>query len=128
VKLDKIRQTFTKGERLKSEGDISGLFEDGLKVRHQGLSLIYLSRPGTAGCRAGFATKRQQGFGSVERNLNKRRMREAYRRAKHLIKPGFDLFLVAQRPLTYAQIESCLVRLLEKAGLLKAPSDPEKPC
>lgn len=126
--LDKIRQTFKKEERLKSEGDISGLFEHGLRVRLQGLSLIYRAAPERAGCRAGFATKRQNGFGSVERNLNKRRMREAYRRTKHLIRPGFDLFLVAQRPLTYAQIESCLPQLLEKAGLLRVPSGPDEQC
>jgi len=126
--LDKIRHTFKKEERLKSEADISGLFEDGLRVRHQGLNLIYRPAPVGKGCRAGFATKRQKGFGSVERNLNKRRMREAYRRTKHLIKPGFDLFIVAQRPLSYAQIESCLPQLLEKAGLLKALSDPDKQC
>ncbi|MDP2807799.1 MAG: ribonuclease P protein component [bacterium] len=126
--MDKIRHTFKKEERLKSEGDISGLFEDGLRVRHQGLNLIYRSNPQRTGCRAGFATKRQKGFGSVERNLNKRRMREAYRRAKHLIKPGFDLFIVAQRPLSYAQIESCLPQLLEKAGLLRVPAGPDRQC
>ncbi|MHB8158141.1 MAG: ribonuclease P protein component [Desulfocucumaceae bacterium] len=126
--MDKIRQTFKKGERLKSEGDISGLFEHGSRVRLQGLSLIYRSAPERAGCRAGFATKRQKGFGSVERNLNKRRMREAYRRTKHLIKPGFDLFIVAQRPLTYAQIQSGLPQLLEKAGLLRVPAGPGQPC
>lgn len=126
--LDKIRQTFKKEERLKSEGDISRLFEHGLRVRLQGLSLIYRAAPERAGCRAGFTTKRQNGFGSVERNLNKRRMREAYRRTKHLIRPGFDLFLVAQRPLTYAQIESCLPQLLEKAGLLRVPSGPDEQC
>ena len=126
--LDKIRHTFKKEERLKSEGDISGLFEDGLRVRHQGLNLIYRPTPESTGCRAGFATKRQKGFGSVERNLNKRRMREAYRRVKHLIKPGFDLFLVAQRPLSYAQIESCLPQLLEKAGLLRVPAGRDKQC
>jgi ribonuclease P protein component len=126
--LDKIRHTFKKEERLKSEGDISGLFEQGLRVRHQGLNLIYRSTPERSGCRAGFATKRQKGFGSVERNLNKRRMREAYRRTKHLIKPGFDLFIVAQRPLTYAQIQSGLPQLLEKAGLLKNQAPPKEPC
>jgi len=126
--LDKIRHTFKKEERLKSEGDISGLFEHGLRVRHQGLNLIYRSNPQRTGCRAGFATKRQKGFGSVERNLNKRRMREAYRRTKHLIKPGFDLFIVAQRPLTYAQIQSGLPQLLEKAGLLRVPAGPARPC
>ncbi len=126
--MDKIRHTFKKEERLKSEGDISGLFEQGLRVRHQGLNLIYRSNPQRTGCRAGFATKRQKGFGSVERNLNKRRMREAYRRTKHLIKPGFDLFIVAQRPLTYAQIQSGLPQLLEKAGLLRVPAGPDQPC
>lgn len=126
--MDKIRHTFKKEERLKSEGDISGLFEQGLRVRHQGLNLIYRSNPQRTGCRAGFATKRQKGFGSVERNLNKRRMREAYRRTKHLIKPGFDLFIVAQRPLTYAQIQSGLPQLLEKAGLLRVPAGPARPC
>jgi ribonuclease P protein component len=126
--LDKIRHTFKKEERLKSEGDISGLFEEGLRVRHQGLNLIYRPAPERTGCRAGFATKRQKGFGSVERNLNKRRMREAYRRVKHLIKPGFDLFIVAQRPLSYAQIQSGLSQLLEKAGLLRVPAGPDQPC
>ncbi|MBI4727667.1 ribonuclease P protein component [candidate division TA06 bacterium] len=126
--MDKIRQTYKKAERLKSEGDISGLFENGSRIRHQGLKLIYRFTPESTGCRAGFATKRQKGFGSVQRNLNKRRMCEAYRRAKHLIKPGFDLFFVAQRPLSYAQIESCLSQLLEKAGLLRVPAGPEKQC
>lgn len=60
--------------------------------------------------------------GAVQRNLAKRRIRSAYHSLKAGVRPGYDLVLIARRPIldfAYSHLENALKKLLDQAGLLK---------
>ena len=63
-----------------------------------------------------------KGAGSaVDRNRAKRRLREAARRCQAAIGPGWDLILIARRPLAgapQADVNQALAGLLKRAGCL----------
>lgn len=70
--------------------------------------------------RFGFAVNSRIG-NAVVRNRIKRRLREAMRLRMGSIAPGWDVILIARRPirgLSYAQIDAVCARLLRKAKLL----------
>ncbi len=70
--------------------------------------------------RFGFAVNSRIG-NAVVRNRIKRRLREAMRLRMGSIAPGWDVVLIARRPirgLTYAQMDGVCARLLRKAKLL----------
>ena len=59
--------------------------------------------------------------GAVERNRCRRRLRERMRNLSHGLKPGWDLLLIARRPLLEASakdVDDGLENLLKNAGLL----------
>lgn len=63
------------------------------------------------------------------RNRLKRRMREALRPYLPSVQGGYDCLLVARQPLgeaTFAEIESALKQLLQRAALL--PDGFSRPC
>jgi ribonuclease P protein component len=69
--------------------------------------------------RFGFVVSKRLG-NAVQRNKVKRRIREATRRRIPSIKSGFDLVIIARRPITqatYKEIEQTLEHLLIKADL-----------
>ena len=60
--------------------------------------------------------------GAVQRNLAKRRMRSAYHSLKSNVIQGYDLVIIARKPIldfAYAHLENALKKLLDQAGLLK---------
>lgn len=60
--------------------------------------------------------------GAVQRNLAKRRIRSILREFLPELEPGFDLAIIARRPLLqeeYASLTQILRSLLEKAGVMK---------
>jgi ribonuclease P protein component len=69
--------------------------------------------------RFGFVVSKRLGK-AVQRNKVKRRMREATRLRIPKIKSGFDLVLIARRPIaqaSYQEIEHTLEHLIKKADL-----------
>jgi ribonuclease P protein component len=61
---------------------------------------------------------------AVQRNQAKRRLREAIRPLIPVIEPGWDLLVLARRPLLGASFQQCrdvLTDLLKRARLLKYP-------
>ena len=78
---------------------------------------------GLAHSRFGFSVSTRVG-GAVERNLIKRRLREAMRLRMANIKPGWDIVLIARRPIgkaDYWTMEATCARLLGRAHLLIEP-------
>jgi len=60
--------------------------------------------------------------GAIQRNLAKRRLRSAYQYFETQLKQGYDLVLIARRPILQAGYQSLLEAmkaLFSKAGLMK---------
>jgi ribonuclease P protein component len=67
---------------------------------------------------------------AVERNRAKRRMREAMRPILPALRPGWNLILLARKPLLQAEfprIQAALLQLLERSDLLKSTDDQNTP-
>ena len=120
--------TLGRSERLKSEKSISLLFETGSSLSVQPIRLIFLlkSSPENFPVKIGFAVPKKNFKRSVDRNLLKRRMREAYRLNKHiLIKegqstlPGLEIMLIyqGQKVEDFDRICNSIKELLKKLSL-----------
>jgi ribonuclease P protein component len=65
--------------------------------------------------------------GAVQRNRTKRLLREAMRALLPVLRPGWDLILIARQPLlkaTFQQVQAALSQLMRRADLL-APEQPK---
>ncbi|MCB0495840.1 MAG: ribonuclease P protein component [Cyclobacteriaceae bacterium] len=85
-KFEKIvKQTFKKSERLSGKKDIEELFNNGSYFYLSPLKILV--NPGTSSQvhQVLFAVPKKNFKRAVDRNLLKRRMREAYRLHKHLL-------------------------------------------
>jgi ribonuclease P protein component len=79
--------------------------------------------------RVGVTASRSLG-GAVQRNRAKRRLREAMRPLLGDLRDGWNLILLARKPLLEAklpQIESALTQLLQRSNLLERPDDQNHP-
>jgi ribonuclease P protein component len=121
--MDRIRHTFRKAERLKAGKEVSRLFEEGRSVYIFPLKIIWIESEGRNACpiKAGFSVSRRIFRNAVDRNLLKRRMREAFRVNKHTFLPdsgekSIDLMclFIAREKVSFAVIEKAT-----KAGLRK---------
>lgn len=78
---------FTKDEKLKHKKLIVRLFKEGKPISKYPLRLVYLKleHNGRAPLKAGFSISKKKFKRAVDRNLLKRRLREAYRLNKHKV-------------------------------------------
>jgi len=124
-----MKQTLSKADRLKSYTRIRQLFEKGSKLRIQPLLIYYhLSRSSDfadGSClQMGVSVGSRHFKRAVDRNLLKRRIREAYRLQKHVLaeqlresEVHMDIFFVylntevAAYPVLYTAIEAGLKQL-----------------
>lgn len=119
------RNSFTRKERLKSDKSISELFESGYSLTIHPIRLIYrLKTPATSvPVKIGFVVPKKNFKRAVDRNLLKRRMREAYRLNKSILRSeistGFEIMLVyqGQEAEDYDKISATMVLLLKKLAL-----------
>jgi ribonuclease P protein component len=97
------QQTISRSERLKSRKSITSLFETGKSLSVPPIRMIYqfASPEEKLAVKIGFAVPKKNFKRAVDRNLLKRRMREAYRLNKQiLIKnesgtyPGVEIMLI----------------------------------
>ena len=118
------QQTFKRSERLKSEKAISELFETGSSLSVHPIRLIYSlkSSPGSSPVQIGFTVPKKNFKRAVDRNLLKRRMREAYRLNKFLLddesqnnRPCLEIMLVYQghESEDFNKISTCIKKLLK---------------
>jgi len=126
--LSAPRQTLSKNERLKSYKRIRLLFAEGQKMRVQSL-LIYFQfqptipdAPALSHLQMGVTVGARYFKKAVDRNLIKRRIREAYRKNNNAIKSvlaehkmNMDVFFVYTHAevLLYNQIESSMQKALQ---------------
>jgi len=104
--------------RLKNNASFSYIYKNGR--RYYNKYIILFVSDTKYGLKAGFSVGKKVGK-SVARNRVKRKMREAFR----LIIPQLarnNYVLIANPPvaeLSYREISSCILSLLEKAGALR---------
>jgi ribonuclease P protein component len=116
------RQTLSKAERLKSYKRIRILFAQGQKFKVFPLVVYFLLRDeeverGEGVLQMGVSVGKRHFKRAVDRNLLKRRIREAYRKQKHELKEtlsalgiSMDIFFVYSnaRISDYAEIETAM--------------------
>ena len=85
--MDSLRSTFRKSERLCSKKAISELFEKGNSFYTFPLQVVWLecSQDLTFPAQVAFSVSKRLFRRAVKRNLIKRRLRESYRKNKHLL-------------------------------------------
>ena len=110
--------SFSKEERLTSKKDIKELFADGSFFHIRPLQFKVLQKVSLAQSQILIAVPKRQHKRAVVRNLVKRRIREAYRLNKHLIKesPSYLIAIIYLSPevLSFAEIEQKLIKGLQR--------------
>jgi len=122
-----MKQTLNKKDRLKSYSKIRELFDHGVKLRQHPLTLIYLLEEGKAAdgvsMKMGVAVGAKHFKKAVQRNLLKRRIKEAYRiqnadLKESILPTSFNMslfFIYADHAVSdYALISSSVKKLLDK--------------
>lgn len=122
------RQTLSKSDRLKSYTRIRLLFADGQKMKVQSLLVYFQLQPQISEVyepphlQMGVSVGARYFKKAVDRNLIKRRIREAYRLNNNEVKKflkqhklGMDVFFVYTAPevLLYKQIETSMQKALQ---------------
>jgi len=123
--MDKIRHTFRKEERLCSRKIIALLFNEGHHIMVYPVKLLWKEQEAETLCpvRIAFTVSSKTYRKAVDRNLLKRRMREAYR----LNKPPADawpgeksinlmVIYIAKEILPYSSLEKAIRSGLKRIG------------
>lgn len=104
--------------RLTRSADVKRVRTNGRSYSHPLLVLVAAPNDLQA---SRFAVAAGRSVGSaVQRNRAKRRLREAVRQQIHQIRPGWDVLLIARRPITqaeFSQLQAALQALLARANL-----------
>lgn len=114
-----IKHTFPKSERLTGKKSIEELFSKGSSFYMHPIVLKYKLVDGTSH-RVLFAVSKKNIKKAVDRNLIKRRLREAYRLNKHQLSAKnnsfYNLAFIYTDPtiLAYKEIENRLSKLLKR--------------
>lgn len=114
------RYTFPKEERLSGKKKIEELFREGSSFYSYPFVVRFKVKPGPSTFSEVLFTVSKKNFKrAVDRNLVKRRMREAYRLNKYLLyNSGFFYYLgivyTDKSILTYGQIEEKLTKALRR--------------
>jgi ribonuclease P protein component len=107
--------------RLRKNSDFQRVYRKGHSWAHPLLVLCAL-RNGLGYSRFGFSASKRVG-GAVVRNRARRLMREAIRLRQAMIADGWDVVIVARRPMgeaNFHQVDQAVEQLLRRAHLLKA--------
>lgn len=120
-----MKQTFKKGERLKSRKDIEGLMQGGRSITISPLKMIWAAGAwtGTISAKATVAVSKKNFKKAVDRNKLKRRMREAFRKNKQELvellqqknkKINLMFIHITKEMSEYVLIEASIRKTLEK--------------
>lgn len=108
--------------RLRLSSDLQQVRQEGRSWRHPLIVLLASANQNDVS-RFAFVAGRRIG-NAVVRNRCKRLMREAVRHHLAEIEAGWDVMLIARRPITvvsYHDVEAAVMQLLERADLLRLP-------
>ena len=116
-----MKQVFKKEERLTNKKTFDKLFNSGNSITVQPFRLLWTENPDIT--QLGIAVPKKSFAKAVQRNKLKRRIREAYRKNKHLLyafleKKNLTIALMViyteKRELSYKEIEQKMVVSLQK--------------
>ncbi len=117
------KQTLSRQQRLIQ----ASLFREAFAQKQSfvgRLMVLWVRRGDGADCRLGVISSRKAGPRAVDRNLARRRLREAFRKLRAEMCTQSDILLIARRRLLRASqedVEKELRYLAKKAGLIKNP-------
>lgn len=106
--------------RLTRSEDIKRVRQEGQSCAHKAIVLGFLSNELEKN-RIAVIAGRSVG-GAVQRNLAKRRIRSAFQGFQYSLHNGFDIVIIARKPILeieYQSLVDALQSLLDKAGLMK---------
>jgi ribonuclease P protein component len=120
-----MRNTFTKAERLTNKKLFESIFESGKSISVFPFKLIWVETVPASlfPVQLGISVPKKSFAKSVDRNILKRRIRESYRKNKHLLyeilqKKNLSIALmiiyIAKEELPYQEIEKKMVVSLQK--------------
>jgi len=118
-----MKLSFPKSERLKSKKVIDGLFRDGKSIKEKPIMAVYQAIKQDKPLRSGFAVSKKFVPKAVDRNMIKRKMREAYRLNKNelietLQKKGTQIAVMwlytGKLPADYREIEGKIMLILNR--------------
>lgn len=125
-------QRFRKEEHLKSRKLIQQLFKDGKAIKTYPVLLAYLPVQQTDALQVGFSVSKKKFKKAVDRNLLKRRMREAYRLNRnafclHEVKNCVAMFVyLPSHEVDYSHVEKGVKKALNQLqGRLTSPGNAE---
>ena len=111
---------FSKKERLLKSKDFRVVYAKGRKFSVGGAAICCLENS-LGHSRLGFSVSSRNFKLASARNRIRRLFKEAYRRGKCNLRPGFDLVLIVKRGFDknspYAEAERVFKELVKKAGL-----------
>ena len=118
----KMRFTYPKNEKLKSQSTIDSLFSIGKSVSKYPLRLVYvpIALENDEKIKFGVSVSKKNFKHAVDRNYFKRVLRETYRLNKHLLIDNLDqpyaimFFYQTKDRLSYQEIEQKTIQLFEK--------------
>ncbi len=110
------KNTFGKEEKLCSEKDIDSLYKTGQSFLNFPLVFYHLAAEGTGASKVLISVSKKKFKNAVDRNLVKRRLREAYRLHKSILSKVYHLGFVyiGNEILPYEQLEKAMVDGLQK--------------
>lgn len=117
-----MKQTFSKSERLCSQKLIESLFDRQNKA-NQGflvypIRVVFQQNEAGEGIQVMFTVSKRNFKKAVDRNIVRRRMREAYRKNKYLLEAypasSMGFIFVAKEILDYATIEKSMRTIFRK--------------
>lgn len=110
----------TRRSRLTRSEDIKNVRQEGKSYAHRSI-VLYILPNQHRNNKIAVIAGRSVG-GAVQRNLAKRRIRSAFQSIRLDLSQGFDLVLIARKPiltLPYAKLVEEMQHLFGKAGMLK---------
>ena len=112
---------------LRKNHEFKRLYNKGKSAASQ-CAVVYYRRNGADANRLGITVSTKIG-GAVQRNLVRRRLKEIYRLSEWKLAKGYDIVIVARvrsRFITYRELESSVIALFGKLGLIDAASGAGK--